>query len=78
MYNHRMPYETRFDVVDLDPYGSAAGFLDAAVQSVTDGGLLAVTCTDSGVLCGNHVEVGLAKYGSVTLKAQHCHEMVCT
>lgn len=27
-----------FDVIDLDPYGSAAPFLDAAVQAVSDGG----------------------------------------
>eukprot|EP00957_Ditylum_brightwellii_P066730 5063637-Ditylum_brightwellii.AAC.1 len=25
----------QFDVIDLDPYGSAAPFLDAAIQSVT-------------------------------------------
>ena len=36
----------QFDIVDLDPYGSASPFLDGAVQSVTDGGLLAITCTD--------------------------------
>ena len=34
------------------PYGTAAPFLDAAVQSIADGGLLAVTCTDLAVLCG--------------------------
>ena len=37
MYEHREPY-TRFDVIDLDPYGSPSTFLDAAVQSVKDGG----------------------------------------
>lgn len=26
------------DVVDLDPYGTAAPFIDAAVQCVNDGG----------------------------------------
>lgn len=37
MYNHREE-KRRVDVVDLDPYGTAAPFLDAAIQSVTDGG----------------------------------------
>ena len=37
MYSHRDP-QTRVDVVDLDPYGTAAPFIDAAVQSVRDGG----------------------------------------
>ena len=31
MYNHRKK-EDQFDVIDLDPYGSAAIFLDGAVQ----------------------------------------------
>ena len=39
MYNHRALSE-RFDVVDLDPYGTAAPFIDAAVQSVADNGEL--------------------------------------
>jgi len=37
MYEHRQP-GTQFDVIDLDPYGSAAMFLDSAVQSVSEGG----------------------------------------
>lgn len=37
MYQHQKAPE-RFDVIDLDPYGSPAPFLDAAVQAVSDGG----------------------------------------
>lgn len=37
MYSHRT-LSTRVDVVDLDPYGTAAPFIDSAVQSVKDGG----------------------------------------
>jgi hypothetical protein len=37
MYGHRRA-ENRFHVIDLDPYGSPTPFLDAAVQSVADGG----------------------------------------
>jgi tRNA (guanine26-N2/guanine27-N2)-dimethyltransferase len=36
MYSHRAK-ELNFDVIDLDPYGSASIFLDSAVQSVSDG-----------------------------------------
>lgn len=65
-----------YDVVDLDPYGTAAPFIDSAVQAVNgNGGLLAVTCTDKSVLCGNNPEVCLAKYGSVGLRGPFCHEM---
>lgn len=37
MYEHRAPAK-RVDVVDLDPYGTAAPFVDAAIQAVADGG----------------------------------------
>lgn len=44
MYQHRN--KNKFDVVDVDPYGSPSPFVDAAVQCVADGGLLMVTATD--------------------------------
>ena len=34
-------------------YGSPSIFIDAAVQSVEDGGILMVTATDMAILCGN-------------------------
>ena len=37
MYMHREE-KHRVDVVDLDPYGTAAPFIDAAVQCIKDGG----------------------------------------
>lgn len=148
----------RYDVIDLDPYGSPAAFLDAAVQAVSEGGecqnscsifelqqtvclmsssssmivqrlvfkigrkipvglqaavkrshnycdqvaaeshpavsapsicsslslslslsgLLCVTCTDMAVMAGNSGETCYSKYGSVSIKAKYCHEMVRT
>lgn len=54
----------KFHVVDLDPYGTAAPFLDSAVRLVRDNGLLMVTCTDAGVLAGNgYPEKCFALYG---------------
>lgn len=35
-----------YEAIDLDPFGSPAHLLDAAVQSVADGGLLLITATD--------------------------------
>ncbi|XP_035311399.1 tRNA (guanine(26)-N(2))-dimethyltransferase isoform X1 [Cricetulus griseus] len=74
MYQHQKASE-RFDVIDLDPYGSPAPFLDAAVQAVNDGGLLCVTCTDMAVLAGNNGETCYSKYGAMALKSRACHEM---
>lgn len=66
--------QKEFDVVDLDPYGSPSVFLDSAVQSVTDGGILMCTATDMAVLCGGNGEVCYSKYGSYPLKGKYCHE----
>ena len=74
MHHHRGEGKM-FDIVDLDPYGTAAPFLDAALQSVQSGGLLLVTCTDLAVLCGNQRDVCYAKYGSIPTKGPYCHEM---
>lgn len=54
----------QYDVIDLDPYGSAAPFMDAAMQSVASGGLLAVTCTDMAALGGSHPETCYGRYGA--------------
>ena len=37
MYMHREA-PNRYDVVDVDPYGSPTDFLDSALQAVDDGG----------------------------------------
>ncbi|KAI0079917.1 N2,N2-dimethylguanosine tRNA methyltransferase [Panus rudis PR-1116 ss-1] len=74
MYNHRSERD-RVDVVDLDPYGTAAPFIDAAVQSIKDGGLLCVTCTDLSVLAtANYPEKCYSNYGGLPVKAEYCHE----
>lgn len=57
-----------------DPYGSPTIFLDGAVQSISDGGLLMVTATDLAVLAGNTPESCYLKYGSISLKTKACHE----
>ncbi|OOF94459.1 hypothetical protein ASPCADRAFT_208138 [Aspergillus carbonarius ITEM 5010] len=65
----------KFDVIDLDPYGTAAPFMDAAVQGVKDGGLLCVTCTDAGVWASyGYPEKSFALYGGIPIKGPHSHE----
>ncbi|KAI0158831.1 N2,N2-dimethylguanosine tRNA methyltransferase [Pestalotiopsis sp. NC0098] len=67
----------KYDVIDLDPYGTAATFFDAAIHAVRDdGGLLCITCTDSGVFASNgYPEKAFALYGGVTVKGFHSHEV---
>lgn len=65
----------RYDVIDLDPYGTAAPFFDAAVQAANDGGLLCVTCTDPGVWASvGYPEKCFALYGGAPIKGLHSHE----
>ncbi|KAJ7172448.1 N2,N2-dimethylguanosine tRNA methyltransferase [Mycena filopes] len=75
MYNHRDPIK-RVDVVDLDPYGTAAPFIDAAVQCIKDDGLLCVTCTDLAVLAtSNYTEKCFSNYGGIPVKSEYSHEV---
>jgi tRNA (guanine26-N2/guanine27-N2)-dimethyltransferase len=64
-----------FDIVDIDPYGSAIPFIDAAIMAAKNNGLLCLTFTDTPVLCGNYPETTLYKYGSIPYKTSSCHEM---
>ncbi|KAK7996891.1 hypothetical protein PG989_004931 [Apiospora arundinis] len=66
----------KYDVIDLDPYGTAATFFDAAIHAVRDdGGLLCVTCTDSGVWASHgYSEKAFALYGGIPVKGFHSHE----
>lgn len=64
-----------YEVIDLDPYGTAVPFLDAAINAVVDGGLLCVTCTDAGVFASvGYVEKTYSQYGGLSLKGPHAHE----
>jgi tRNA (guanine26-N2/guanine27-N2)-dimethyltransferase len=65
----------RFDVIDLDPFGSPVPYLDAAIRALRNGGLLASTATDLACLCGVHPKACLRKYGGKPLRTEYCHEL---
>jgi tRNA (guanine26-N2/guanine27-N2)-dimethyltransferase len=67
----------RVDIIDLDPYGTAAPFIDAAIQAVGRDGLLCVTCTDMIVAAGaGYPEKCFTNYGGLPVKQQYTHEVV--
>lgn len=76
------PPPQKYDVIDLDPYGTAVPFLDAAMHALAaDGGpghsgaLLCVTCTDAGVFNSTgYPEKAFALYGGLPLRGPHAHE----
>jgi tRNA (guanine26-N2/guanine27-N2)-dimethyltransferase len=65
----------RFDVVDIDPFGSPVPFLDSAVRALRSEGLLALTATDMASLCGVHPRACMRKYGGKPLRTEYCHEL---
>ncbi|KAJ5116516.1 hypothetical protein N7456_000864 [Penicillium angulare] len=75
VYMYGLSGVEKFDVIDLDPYGTAAPFLDAAVQGVKDGGLLCVTCTDASIWASTgYSEKSFSLYGGIPIKGHHSHE----
>lgn len=67
--------QTHYEVIDLDPYGTAAPFLDSAVRALVDGGLLCVTCTDAGVFASTgFLEKTFSQYGGLPVKGPQSHE----
>lgn len=64
-----------YDVIDLDPYGTAAPFIDSAIQAINDEGLLCVTCTDSAIFASHgYLEKTYSQYGGLPFKGEPCHE----
>jgi len=65
----------RFDCVDVDPFGAPVLYLDPAVRTTRDGGLLALTATDLAPLCGVYPKSALRKYGGLSLRTEYCNEI---
>lgn len=71
---HAAPKQ-RFDYVDVDPFGPPVPFMDSALRSLRNGGMIALTATDMAPLCGVHPRACLRKYGGVPLRTDYCHEL---
>jgi tRNA (guanine26-N2/guanine27-N2)-dimethyltransferase len=56
--------ENKFDYIDIDPFGSPVHYIDSAVRSVCNDGVIAVTATDTATLCGTYHKVCLRRYGA--------------
>ena len=65
----------RFDLLDLDPFGSPSPFMDSAVRALSNHGLLALTATDTSPLCGVEPHACLRKYAGMPLRSEYCHEV---
>jgi tRNA (guanine26-N2/guanine27-N2)-dimethyltransferase len=65
----------RFDVIDIDPFGTPGPYLDSAFRAIKNNGLVAVTATDLAPLCGVHAKACVRKYGGKPMRTEYCHEL---
>ena len=69
----------KYDLIDIDPFGTPSPFLDAALSGLKVDGLLGVTATDMMALCGVQPKTGteMPKYmGAIAIgKIEYVHEV---
>ncbi len=68
----------KFDVVDIDPFGTPSPYLESAAISLKAGGMICATATDTSALCGTYKEPCIRKYSAMPLKTEYCHEVGIT
>ncbi len=74
LHAHHVNHEY-FDVVDIDPYGTPAPFLEASTLILQKEGILAATATDMPALVGNYPAVAYENLGvSFSSKPWFFHE----
>jgi tRNA (guanine26-N2/guanine27-N2)-dimethyltransferase len=67
--------ENKYDYIDIDPFGSPVFFIDSAVRSLYNDGVLACTATDTATLCGVYPKVCLRRYGARSFHSPVMHEI---
>jgi len=64
----------RFDVVDIDPFGTPSPYVESAAASIKAGGMICITATDTSALCGTYRKPCIRKYGAKPFRNEYCHE----
>jgi len=57
--------KNKFHYIDIDPFGSPVYFIDSALRSIKNNGIIACTATDTATLCGTYPKVCFRRYGAV-------------
>ncbi len=65
----------RFDVIDIDPFGSPRSFLAAAIGAIRPRGLLCLTATDMPVLVGIRPKACIKRYAARPARTEYGHEL---
>ena len=74
--NHSSKNTEKLTIVDLDPFGSPAEYIDCVLRAVVvKEGMVSITATDTAVLCGVHPEVCMRKYYGRSLRSNYSREI---
>jgi tRNA (guanine26-N2/guanine27-N2)-dimethyltransferase len=57
--------ESIYNYIDIDPFGSPVYYIDSAIRSIINNGIIACTATDTATLCGVYPKVCFRRYGAV-------------
>lgn len=68
-------FNNRATVIDLDPFGSPAPFLDCILRAVETDGMISITATDTAVLQGVYPRVCYRKYYGIPLRTGYSLEI---
>lgn len=66
-------HQSDYDIVDIDPFGSPVGYLDAVFARPRR--LVCITATDTAPLCGAHFRAGIRRYGAIPRNTEYHAEV---
>lgn len=66
---------SKFNYIDVDPFGSPIKFLDASLRMLRNNGILAVTATDTATLFGSYPKTCLRRYDAHSCRSVFSHEL---
>ncbi len=72
---HMLNNRYKYDYVDIDPFGTPVPYFPSAARFVSRGGIVAVTATDTAVLCGTYKQKCLRRYSAIPKNNWCCHEI---
>jgi len=67
--------ENKYDYIDIDPFGSPVYFVDSAIRSIRNNGIISCTATDTAALCGVYPKVCIRRYAARPYHSYMMHEI---
>ena len=65
----------RFDIIDIDPFGTPVPFLESALRAIKHKGALIVTATDLAPLMGTKIRACIRKYQAIPMNVSYSREL---